>query len=108
MSCLDVEIVQYYTTPPLYFSEGDELYWRLIMTHYCLHMVLALCISVSLLGGCSNTAFSLSITTTTPSGASEQLPIMVLKPDGSGPFPVAVIMHDCSGLGPASSGAPDR
>jgi dienelactone hydrolase len=31
-----------------------------------------------------------------------------LKPDGSGPFPAVVIMHDCSGLGPRSSGAPDR
>jgi len=71
-----------------------------------LHMVLALCIYVSLLGGCANTASNLSITTTTPSGASEQIPVMVLKPDGAGPFPAVVIMHDCSGLGPSSSGAP--
>jgi dienelactone hydrolase len=31
-----------------------------------------------------------------------------LKPDGPGPFPALVIMHDCSGLGPRSSGAPLR
>ena len=31
-----------------------------------------------------------------------------LKPEGTGPFPAVVIMHDCSGLGPRSSGAPIR
>jgi dienelactone hydrolase len=30
------------------------------------------------------------------------------KPDGQGPFPAVVIVHDCSGLGPRSGGAPDR
>lgn len=30
------------------------------------------------------------------------------KPDGNGPFPAVVILHDCSGLGPKSSGAPWR
>jgi dienelactone hydrolase len=60
------------------------------------------------LGGCSGTASSLSITTTMLSGAPEQIPAMLSKPDGPGPFPAVVIMHDCSGLGPRSSGAPDR
>ncbi len=32
----------------------------------------------------------------------------LLRPEGSGPFPAIVIMHDCSGLGPRSSGAPGR
>jgi dienelactone hydrolase len=32
----------------------------------------------------------------------------VSKPDGPGPFPAVVIMHDCSGLGSTSSGAPAR
>jgi dienelactone hydrolase len=32
----------------------------------------------------------------------------VLKPAGSGPFPAVVILHDCSGLGPLSSGSPRR
>ena len=35
-------------------------------------------------------------------------PIEVLKPDGDGPFPAVVMLHDCSGLGPRSSGAPKR
>ena len=30
------------------------------------------------------------------------------KPAGKGPFPAAVILHDCSGLGPGSSGGPWR
>jgi dienelactone hydrolase len=61
-----------------------------------------------LAGGCVGTSSGLSITTTAPNGASEQIPAMVSKPDGSGPFPAIVIMHDCSGLGPRSSGAPGR
>jgi dienelactone hydrolase len=41
-------------------------------------------------------------------GVSGQIPIRVSKPDGPGPFPAIVIMHDCSGVGPTSSGAPSR
>jgi dienelactone hydrolase len=42
--------------------------------------------------------------------AAEPLPLPYYssKPAGDGPFPAVVIMHDCSGLGPASSGAPWR
>jgi dienelactone hydrolase len=40
--------------------------------------------------------------------AATSIPIQVLKPDGSGPFPAVVMLHDCSGLGPRSSGAPRR
>ena len=32
----------------------------------------------------------------------------VSTPHGAGPFPAVVMMHDCSGLGPSSSGAPGR
>src|SRR5712691_8954709 len=39
---------------------------------------------------------------------SEQIPVTVSRPDGPGPFPAVVVMHDCSGLGPRSSGAPGR
>lgn len=46
--------------------------------------------------------------TTMATGVSEQSPVSVSKPDGPGPFPAVVIMHDCSGLGPTSSGAPGR
>jgi dienelactone hydrolase len=36
------------------------------------------------------------------------IPFTVTKPAGDGPFPAVVLMHDCSGLGPGSSGAPWR
>ena len=58
--------------------------------------------------GCSVTGSTSSITTTAPNGIPEQIPMTLLKPDGTGPFPAVVIMHDCSGLGPRSSGAPSR
>jgi dienelactone hydrolase len=40
--------------------------------------------------------------------SSEQVPATLIKPAGEGPFPVIVIMHDCSGLGRSSSGGPLR
>ena len=36
------------------------------------------------------------------------VPVDIMKPGGAGPFPAVVILHDCSGLGPRSSGAPRR
>lgn len=36
------------------------------------------------------------------------IPFTISKPAGDGPFPAVVILHDCSGLGPGSSGAPWR
>lgn len=41
-------------------------------------------------------------------GQALDLPATLLKPEGPGPFPAIVIMHDCSGLGARSSGAPGR
>jgi dienelactone hydrolase len=41
-------------------------------------------------------------------GSSEQITATLIKPAGEGPFPAVVIMHDCSGLGSRSSGAPLR
>ncbi len=45
-----------------------------------------------------------------PPGGSAALsiPIDVRRPEGPGPFPAVVVLHDCSGLGPHSSGAPRR
>src|SRR5215468_6337403 len=71
-------------------------------------ITLLLVLALLFLTGCSVTSFSSSIATTTPNGGTEQMPVTLLKPDGPGPFPAVVIMHDCSGLGPRSSGAPDR
>jgi len=48
------------------------------------------------------------IVTTRQDGTEERIPASLVKPEGSGPFPAVVIAHDCSGLGPASSGAPGR
>jgi dienelactone hydrolase len=62
---------------------------------------------VLLLGGCLGAVSGPTITTTAY-GVSEQLPVEVSRPDGPGPFPAVVIMHDCSGLGAGSSGAPRR
>src|SRR5437762_9953049 len=64
---------------------------------------LALCVA---LPGCAPTLSGATMTTTTPNGTSEQIPVELAKPEGPGPFPAVVIMHDCSGLGPRSSGAP--
>ena len=44
----------------------------------------------------------------TPVGSSLEIPATLIRPEGAGPFPALVIMHDCSGLGPRSSGAPAR
>jgi dienelactone hydrolase len=44
----------------------------------------------------------------TPIGSSLEIPATLIKPEGAGPFPAVVIAHDCSGLGPRSSGAPRR
>lgn len=44
-----------------------------------------------------------------PTSAAElDLPFSITKPAGPGPFPAVVLMHDCSGLGPRSSGSPAR
>ena len=37
-----------------------------------------------------------------------ELPFTLTTPSGRGPFPAVVLLHDCSGLGPRSSGSPWR
>jgi dienelactone hydrolase len=61
-----------------------------------------------LVAGCASPVSDRSIITTAPNGAREEIPATITKPDGPGPFPAVVIMHDCSGLGLRSSGAPGR
>ena len=65
----------------------------------------ALVVTTFALAGCAGTT---SIATTTAAGTAERIPLATMKPDGPGPFPAVVIVHDCSGLGGRSSGAPDR
>ncbi|HTS93798.1 MAG TPA: dienelactone hydrolase family protein [Stellaceae bacterium] len=54
------------------------------------------------------TGWAVNLDTRSRDGAPEQIPATILKPDGNGPFPAIVMLHDCSGLGPRSSGAPRR
>src|SRR5216684_7108056 len=61
-----------------------------------------------LLAGCASPVSDRSIITTAPNGAREEIPVTISKPEGPRPFPAVVIMHDCSGLGLRSSGAPGR
>jgi len=68
----------------------------------------ALVLGFLVTGGCVAATSNLTLTTTAANGTVEQIPATILKPDGPGPFPAVVIMHDCSGLGPPSSGAPMR
>jgi len=68
----------------------------------------SLLLGILLLGGCAAATPGLTIPATARNGAVEQIPASLYKPEGAGPFPAVVIMHDCSGLGPTSSGAPDR
>lgn len=74
--------------------------------HIAAALVLSLSVSLLLLSGCAATADAPSVPAATPSPL--QIPFKVLSPEGPGPFPAVVMMHDCSGLGPNSSGAPGR
>ena len=60
------------------------------------------------LAGCAGPVSDGTIATTAPNGAAERIPTATARPEGPGPFPAVVILHDCSGLGPRSSGAPER
>jgi dienelactone hydrolase len=73
------------------------------MTRLALRLVFS-----SLVAGCAALPPVASVPATTPAALAEEIPFRVSRPDGPGPFPAVVIMHDCSGLGPRSSGAPKR
>jgi dienelactone hydrolase len=54
-------------------------------------------------------AIGWQVATALPSAAAGlDLPFTLSKPAGDGPFPAVVLLHDCSGLGVRSSGAPWR
>jgi dienelactone hydrolase len=67
----------------------------------------ALALGLALSGLPAGGAEQLSLTFSSV-GSSEQIPATLIRPDGEGPFPAVVVMHDCSGLGAPSSGAPMR
>ncbi len=78
------------------------------LTHGSLSLVWAFWVSVSMLGGCADRPTSLSIPTRAPDGTAEPIPATLRQPDGPGPFPAVVLLHDCSGLSRSSRGAPER
>lgn len=47
--------------------------------------------------GCIAATSSVMIATTTFQGTAEEIPATLLTPEGAGPFPALVMMHDCSG-----------
>ena len=67
--------------------------------------ILALVIAAALSVPASAEELSLEVI---PVGGGPTLPATLIKPEGAGPFPAVVILHDCSGIGPRSSGAPRR
>lgn len=58
--------------------------------------------------GCTSPTPDVALRAATSESAPASIPIQVMKPDGAGPFPAVVVLHDCSGLGPRSSGSPAR
>jgi dienelactone hydrolase len=62
----------------------------------------------ALLGACAGAPTEQAEVVVTPVGGGAKLPARLVEPKGPGPFPAVVMLHDCSGLGPRSSGAPAR
>src|SRR5208283_3432642 len=83
-----------------------EMSGKYLVSIFNAHFSLAL--GFALFSACALAGTQSSLTVTSI-GSSTQIPATLIKPDGDGPFPAVVIMHDCSGLAPgASSGAPTR
>jgi dienelactone hydrolase len=65
------------------------------------------------LAGCSGIGGGSAAEVAVPTrvaGRAETIPAELIRPasEGDGPSPAVVVAHDCSGLGPTSSGAPKR
>ena len=73
------------------------------MTNILFSLVFGLWLSIAGAAFAAETAVTLASV-----GAPVQVPATLIVPAGAGPFPAVVVMHDCSGLGPRSSGAPRR
>jgi dienelactone hydrolase len=69
----------------------------------CLSLVAGLTILAA--GACAATSSSVTFLSL---DKETTIPARLIVPDGSGPFPAVVVVHDCSGLGRPSSGAPAR
>jgi dienelactone hydrolase len=64
--------------------------------------------SLSLGDDCSIAECRQEIPSWAPGAGEDIIPVLVARPEADEPSPAVVIMHDCSGLGPRSSGAPAR
>jgi len=71
-------------------------------------MLLSLLLAALFITGCAGTPTEPAPPQAATPKAPPHIPFDVISPGGPGPFPAVVILHDCSGLGPASSGAPAR
>ncbi len=69
---------------------------------------LALATAGLLAAACAGAPGDVAPTAASPQAAVASIPMRVLRPEGAGPFPAVVVLHDCSGLGPRSSGSPKR
>ena len=107
-------ILQETTAGAVATGEASHYAPTVIRTVRRVRVLLALAIGIVTLSSCAGTNVGGDATTApmietiAPNGAPERIPATELKPDGAGPFPAVVIMHDCSGLNPGSSGAPGR
>jgi dienelactone hydrolase len=74
--------------------------------------LLSAVLAIALLGGAApgqaQSAGDSESVTVHSVGGDTPIPATLLRPAGNGPFPAIVILHDCSGLGGRSSGAPGR
>ncbi len=72
------------------------------------NLLISLLLASAALSGCANVTVQPSMSQPVVTEPALQIPFKVISPTGAGPFPAVVIMHDCSGLGPMSSGSPAR
>ena len=77
-------------------------------TPRCAHGLARDALGILLLGAAIAAASDVSIPVAALDGTAEAIPATISRPGGAGPFPAVVILHDCSGLGPSSSGSPAR
>jgi dienelactone hydrolase len=81
---------------------------RLTCTLALIALILTSAVPARAAGSASHTGWLVMLPTAMRDGGTEQIPATILKPPGDGPFPAVVVLHDCSGLGPRSSGSPMR
>ncbi|HMK67725.1 MAG TPA: dienelactone hydrolase family protein, partial [Stellaceae bacterium] len=88
---------------------GGPTYEVCMVTHVARILMSAALLALATAPALADTiGWAVDLDTRSRDGGPEKIPATILKPDGNGPFPAIVILHDCSGLGARSSGAPRR